>query len=80
MVTVAFTDSAGRPVAGAVVSIAWAPGEFPDIGMVTDERGEIDVTAAEAGTYEFVVFRAGTAYTVQTRITGPDERVTVVVD
>lgn len=80
MVTVAFTDSAGRPVADAVVSIAWAPGEFPDIGMVTDERGEIHVTAAKAGTYEFVVFQAGTAHTVQTRITGANEHVTVVVD
>ncbi len=80
MVTVAFTDSAGRPLVGAVVSVARAPGEFPDIGMVTDERGEITIATAEPGGFEFVVFRAGTARNVQTRISRTDERIALVVE
>jgi hypothetical protein len=78
--TVVFRDSAGRPVVGAVVSIAAAPGEFRDIGMITDDRGEISLAAAGAGDYEFVVFRAGNAQNVRARIVGKNERLTIVVD
>jgi uncharacterized surface anchored protein len=78
--TVVFQDSAGRPLVGAVVSIAAAPGEFRDIGMITDNHGEISVAAPQAGDYEFVVFRAGNAQNVRARIAGTDERLTIIVD
>jgi hypothetical protein len=80
VVTVAFQDSAGRPVADAVVSIASAPGEIRDIGMVTDERGEISVAPSGMGTYEFVVFSAGNAQNVRAHIAREDERLTVVLN
>lgn len=79
MVTVAFEDSAGRPLADAVVSIASAPGEFRDIGMVTDERGAIKLGDANDGVYDFAVFTAGASHRVSAHITSSDARVTVVV-
>ena len=79
MVTVVFEDSAGRPLADAVVSITSAPGEIRDIGMVTDEHGEIAFGDAGDGVYDFAVFAAGTSHRVSARITGSDSRVTVVV-
>jgi uncharacterized surface anchored protein len=80
VVTVAFRDSAGRPVADAIVSIASAPGEIRDIGMVTDERGEISIATSGMGAYEFVVFRAGNAQNVRAHIARDDERLTVVLN
>ncbi|HET6735946.1 hypothetical protein [Mycobacterium sp.] len=80
MVTVAFRDSAGRPVVDAIVSIASAPGEIRDIGMVTDERGEISIATSGMGDYEFVVFRAGNAQNVRTHIAREDERLTLVLN
>jgi hypothetical protein len=68
VVTVAFHDPAGRPLAGAVISIAAAPGEVNDIAMITDERGEINVTPSGFGDYEFVVFSAGAAHSVVAQI------------
>jgi hypothetical protein len=79
MVTVAFRDSSGRPLAGAVVSVAAAPGEFPDIGMVADDQGEISLTTTGVGDYEFVVFAEGFAQHVDTHITGAEGRVAIVV-
>jgi uncharacterized surface anchored protein len=80
VVTVAFRDAAGRPVVDAVVSIASAPGEVRDIGMVTDERGEISIPASDPGNYEFVVFTSGDTRNVRAYIAGNDEPLTVVVD
>jgi uncharacterized surface anchored protein len=80
VVTVAFQDTAGRPVTDAIISIASAPGEVRDIGMVTDERGEISIPASGSGNYEFVVFKSGKARNVRARIAGGDERLTVVVN
>jgi len=79
VVIVAFRDTAGRPVVDAIVSIASAPGEVPDIGMVTDERGEISIPAPCSGDYEFVVFK-GDARNVRARIADGDQRLTVVVN
>jgi hypothetical protein len=79
MVTVAFQDSSGRPLAGAVVSVAAAPGEFPDIGMVADDQGEISLTTTGTGDYEFVVFADGVAQHVDTHITGTEGHVALVV-
>jgi uncharacterized surface anchored protein len=79
MVTVAFRDSAGRPLAGAVVSVAAAPGEFPDIGMVADDQGEINLTTTGIGDYEFVVFAEGATQHVDTHISGAESHVALVV-
>ena len=79
MITVVFEDSAGRPLADAVISIASAPGEIRDIGMVTDEHGEIALSDAGEGVYDFAVFSAGTSHQVTARINSSDSRVTVVV-
>ena len=79
MVTVAFRDPSGRPLAGAVVTLAAAPGEFPDIGMVADDRGEIRLTPTGDGDYDFVVFTAGVAAQVSTRLTGAEGHVDLVV-
>lgn len=79
MVTVVFEDSAGRALVDAVVSIASAPGEFRDIGMVTDERGEITLGDPVEGAYDFAVFSAGASHRASIRVTSSDARVTVVV-
>mgnify|MGYP001201341447 FL=1 len=79
MVTVTFEDPAGRPVADAVVSIAGAPGEFRDIGMITDASGEIILVDVSEGIYDFAVFTGGSAHRVSTRVTPGASRITVVL-
>ena len=79
VVTVAFEDPAGRPLVDAIVSIASAPGEFPDIGMVTDTRGEIVISDPGDGIYDFAVFAGGTPHRVSVRIKPTDTRITTVV-
>ncbi len=79
MVTVAFHNLAGRPLAGAVVSIVAAPGEFPDIGMITDDRGEVRITPNGFGDYEFCVFADGGAHNVLAHIPEGVRTVTVEV-
>lgn len=80
MVTVAFRDSTGRPLAGAVVSVAAAPGEFTDIGMVADDKGEISLTSTGIGDYEFVVFAEGAAQHVGVHLTGAEDHLALTVD
>jgi hypothetical protein len=80
VVTVAFHDPAGRPLAGAVVSIAAAPGEVKDIAMIADDRGEISITPSGFGDYEFAVYSGGTARSIPAQINEGDEAVAVEVD
>ncbi len=77
MVTVAFRDAAGRPLVGAVISIAAAPGEFTDIAMIADDRGEIRITPSGFGDHEFSVFHDGGAHAVVARI-GADTKTLVL--
>ncbi len=79
MAILVVTDSAGRPVADAVVSVAGAPGDVPDIAMVTDAGGEVALPDAGAGVYDVVVFAAGTAHRASVRIGARGDRATVVV-
>jgi hypothetical protein len=79
MVTVAFRDPSGRPMAGVVVSVAAAPGEFLDIGMVADDQGEISLTPTGSGDYEFVVFAEGVAEHVGTHLSGAEGYVALTV-
>jgi hypothetical protein len=80
MVLVAFHDPAGRPLAGAVVSIAAAPGEFKDIAMIADDHGEVSVTPIGFGDYEFCVFVGGSARNVVAHIVEGEEAVVLEVD
>jgi len=45
-------DAAGRPVAGARVYIARAPGPVPDVAAVTGRDGKFSLAAARPGVYE----------------------------
>lgn len=79
MVVVAFHDPAGRPLAGALISIAAAPGEFTDIGMVADDRGEVRITPSGFGDYEFSVFVGGSARNVAAHIVEGEETIALEV-
>lgn len=79
MVAVAFHDSGGRPLAGAVVSIAASPGEVNDIAMIADDHGEISITPSAYGLYEFAVFSGAAVRNVRTQINEGDETLTVEV-
>jgi len=79
MVLVAFHDPAGRRLAGAVISIAAAPGEFNDIAMIADERGEIRISPSGFGDYEFSVFVGGSARNVAAHIVEGDEAIVLEV-
>jgi hypothetical protein len=54
-VTIAVTDDAARPVAGAAVYIVSGPGSFPDLAAITDLRGEVTFGALDPGEYVFGV-------------------------
>lgn len=44
-------DAAGKPVAGARVYLAEAPGPTPDIAMLTGADGRFTLAAAQPGRY-----------------------------
>lgn len=80
MVGVSFRDSAGRPMAGAVISIASAPGEVHDLAMVADDWGEIVISAPLAGDYRFLVSHVGTTFHATAHIAPGQEQLTVTAD
>ncbi|MUM18324.1 carboxypeptidase regulatory-like domain-containing protein [Mycobacterium sp. CBMA271] len=80
MVGVSFRDSAGRPMAGAVISIASAPSEVHDPAMVADDWGEIVISAPLAGDYRFLVSHVGRTFHATAHITPGQEQLTVTVD
>jgi len=45
-------DAAGRPVAGARVYVARAPGPVPDVAAVTGRDGQFSLAAGRPGVYE----------------------------
>ncbi|ALR13007.1 hypothetical protein BST43_02395 [Mycobacteroides saopaulense] len=80
MVGISFRDSAGRPMAGAVISIAAAPGEVHDIAMVADDWGEIVIAAPVAGDYRFLVSYTGRTFHATAHIAKGQEQLTVTAD
>lgn len=77
MVGISFRDSAGRPMAGAVISIAAAPGEVHDIAMVADDWGEIVISAPLAGNYRFLVSHTGKTFHATAHIAEGQDQLTV---
>jgi hypothetical protein len=55
MTRIEFRDSAGRPVAGAVVAITAAPADMIDLGYITDDQGSIALTLPAGGEYCFTL-------------------------
>jgi hypothetical protein len=48
-------DGGGRPVAGARVMVASAPGPVPDVAALTGPGGGFDLDVAGPGAYELLV-------------------------
>jgi hypothetical protein len=79
-VIVRFADGQGRPVVGATVCVSASPEPHPDLAMLTDSKGEIDLDLTAAGTYGFVLYRNGQAIQVTTHIRSPDQLVALRID
>lgn len=80
MVGVSFRDSAGRPMAGAVISIDAAPGEVHDIAMVADDWGEVVISAPVAGDYRFLVSYTGKTFHATAYIAEGQDQLTVTAN
>jgi len=48
----AVVDASGKPVRGARVYIAMAPGPVPDVAALTDRDGRFSLGAGRPGVYE----------------------------
>ncbi|MEM9836357.1 MAG: carboxypeptidase-like regulatory domain-containing protein [Bacteroidota bacterium] len=59
-------SAAGTPLSEIVVTIAAGPGQFPDIGLLTDEQGRFTLHDLVAGTYRLNF--AGSSAVVQQSI------------
>lgn len=79
MADIIFEDASGRPLADAVVAVSRSPAGVRDIGLIADERGCIQLSVEQPGTYEFSVFHAGRGKLVSTSLECGDHEVTLVV-
>jgi len=79
-VIVRFADGQGRPLVGAIVCLSNSPEPHPDLAMLTDSKGEIDLNLTAPGTYGFVLYRNGQARQVTTHIRSPDQLVALRID
>ena len=77
---VRFADGQDRPLVGAIVSVSASPEPHPDLAMLTDSKGEIDLDLTAPGTYGFVLYRNGQALQVTTHIRSPDQFVALRID
>lgn len=50
-------DESGEPVAGAFVSVAWSNVPYPEIALVTDAKGKVQMPLPE-GRYRIVAHAA----------------------
>jgi hypothetical protein len=53
---VTIVNSSGQPIQNAVVSLVDSPLPHPDIGMITNDKGEIVVDIPVSGKYQFAIF------------------------
>jgi hypothetical protein len=63
-----FLDAAGKPVVDATVCVANAPVSFPDIGMMTDDLGQVQLAVTQPGLYGFSVFSNGKPTSIEARL------------
>ncbi len=74
-----FVNSSQQPLTDAVVTVARAPGQTHDIGMLTDADGYVSVEVSQPGTYEFEVHHAQAARRASAHLTPQQESATLVV-
>jgi uncharacterized GH25 family protein len=70
-----FLDTKGRPLIDATVCVANSPISHPDIGLITDEQGQVQIEIPVAGTYAFSVFWDGKPNVIETHLDTSPKRV-----
>jgi hypothetical protein len=74
-VIVQFVDAQGRPIVDATVSVIESPQPIPDLGMLTDDAGEINIDVTAAGTYGFSLYHNGQTHRATSTIHLSDTKV-----
>jgi uncharacterized surface anchored protein len=79
MTTIHCVDAQHQPLADAIVGIASAPHEVTDIGMITDDNGNVSIEVAAPGEFVFSISHNGRTYHASANLSPGDSATTIVV-
>lgn len=78
--TIQYLDAHGQPLADAIVAVTNAPGQIHDMGMMTDDNGNISFSPPEEGQYTFSVSSNGNTQQVSVYLSPGEGSKQVVVE
>ena len=79
MTTIHCVNAQHQPLADAIVGIASAPHEVTDIGMVTDNNGDVSIDVQAPGEFVFSINHGGRQYHASANLSPGDSAATLTV-
>ncbi len=74
-----FVDTHGRPAVDATVCVVDSPQPFPDLGLITDKSGEVEIEIPQTGTYSFAIYVNGQLHRIAAQLNRSDRRLSLTL-